>query len=89
MLPQRSLSSPACANYIKNYVTKKLGEDWIFLVLLGLVMALVSWGVDYTSAKSLQGTWTYGAKTRQTRMNAFNPFVYLFIVKIYSTSSQM
>ncbi|KAM6469222.1 chloride channel protein 1 isoform 2-T2 [Liasis olivaceus] len=50
----------ACTKSIKKYVTKKLGEDWIFLVLLGLVMALVSWGVDYTSAKSLQAyKWMY------------------------------
>uniref|UniRef100_A0AAZ1X895 Uncharacterized protein n=1 Tax=Oreochromis aureus TaxID=47969 RepID=A0AAZ1X895_OREAU len=32
-----------------------LGEDWIFLVLLGITMALVSWTMDYASAKSLQG----------------------------------
>uniref|UniRef100_A0A8C9EXX5 Chloride voltage-gated channel 1 n=1 Tax=Pavo cristatus TaxID=9049 RepID=A0A8C9EXX5_PAVCR len=44
-----------CARRIQKYVTRKLGEDWIFLVLLGLVMALVSWGMDYASAKSLQG----------------------------------
>uniref|UniRef100_A0A8B9R545 Chloride voltage-gated channel 1 n=1 Tax=Anas platyrhynchos TaxID=8839 RepID=A0A8B9R545_ANAPL len=38
----------------------QLGEDWIFLVLLGLVMALVSWGMDYASAKSLQAyKWMY------------------------------
>ncbi|XP_062984498.1 chloride channel protein 1 [Elgaria multicarinata webbii] len=50
----------ACAKNIKKYVTKKLGEDWIFLILLGLVMALVSWGVDYASAKSLQAyKWMY------------------------------
>ncbi|XP_043821505.1 chloride channel protein 1 isoform X3 [Dromiciops gliroides] len=41
-------------------VRRKLGEDWIFLVLLGLVMALVSWSMDYVSAKSLQAyKWTY------------------------------
>uniref|UniRef100_A0A8C3XXS5 Chloride voltage-gated channel 1 n=1 Tax=Catharus ustulatus TaxID=91951 RepID=A0A8C3XXS5_CATUS len=35
---------------------------WIFLVLLGLVMALVSWGVDYASAKTIQAyKWTYRA----------------------------
>lgn len=33
----------------------RLGEDWIFLVLLGITMALVSWTMDYASAKSLQG----------------------------------
>uniref|UniRef100_A0A8C8F064 Chloride channel, voltage-sensitive 1b n=1 Tax=Oncorhynchus tshawytscha TaxID=74940 RepID=A0A8C8F064_ONCTS len=38
-----------------------LGEDWIFLVLLGLTMALVSWSMDYTSAKSLQAyKWMHG-----------------------------
>ncbi|KAF3839221.1 hypothetical protein F7725_017938 [Dissostichus mawsoni] len=37
-----------------------MGEDWIFLVLLGLTMALVSWSMDYTSAKSLQAyKWVY------------------------------
>ncbi|XP_058024007.1 chloride channel protein 1 [Ahaetulla prasina] len=50
----------ACTKSIKNYITKKLGEDWIFLILLGVVMALVSWGVDYASAKSLQAyKWIY------------------------------
>ncbi|XP_019329651.1 PREDICTED: chloride channel protein 1 isoform X4 [Aptenodytes forsteri] len=49
-----------CARRIQKYVAKKLGEDWIFLVLLGLVMALVSWGMDYASAKSLQAyKWMY------------------------------
>uniref|UniRef100_A0A8C1TXE7 Chloride channel, voltage-sensitive 1b n=1 Tax=Cyprinus carpio TaxID=7962 RepID=A0A8C1TXE7_CYPCA len=38
-----------------------LGEDWIFLVLLGLTMALVSWSMDYASAKSLQAyKWMFG-----------------------------
>ncbi|XP_074783441.1 chloride channel protein 1 [Athene noctua] len=51
-----------CARHIQKYVTKKLGEDWIFLILLGLVMALVSWGMDYASAKSLQAyKWMYRA----------------------------
>ncbi|KFP75092.1 Chloride channel protein 1, partial [Acanthisitta chloris] len=49
-----------CARRIQKYVTRKLGEDWIFLVLLGLVMALVSWGMDYVSAKSIQAyKWMY------------------------------
>uniref|UniRef100_A0A8C8EFD3 Chloride voltage-gated channel 1 n=1 Tax=Otus sunia TaxID=257818 RepID=A0A8C8EFD3_9STRI len=58
------LHSPStdCARRIQKYVTKKLGEDWIFLILLGLVMALVSWGMDYASAKSLQAyKWMYRA----------------------------
>ncbi|XP_075071848.1 chloride channel protein 1 [Mixophyes fleayi] len=50
----------ACVQRVKKYFIKKLGEDWIFLVLLGLVMALVSWSMDYASAKSLQAyRWMY------------------------------
>ncbi|KAM9324570.1 chloride channel protein 1 [Gastrophryne carolinensis] len=50
----------ACVQRIKKYLIKKLGEDWIFLVLLGLVMALVSWSMDYASAKSIQAyRWMY------------------------------
>ncbi|KAG2469616.1 CLCN1 protein, partial [Polypterus senegalus] len=43
-----------CAVRLQRYIVTKLGEDWIFLVLLGLTMALVSWSMDYASAKSLQ-----------------------------------
>uniref|UniRef100_A0A7N6A158 Chloride channel protein n=1 Tax=Anabas testudineus TaxID=64144 RepID=A0A7N6A158_ANATE len=43
------------------YIVTKMGEDWIFLVLLGLTMALVSWSMDYASAKSLQAyKWMHG-----------------------------
>eukprot|EP00063_Salmo_salar_P058072 XP_014032907.1 PREDICTED: chloride channel protein 1-like isoform X3 [Salmo salar] len=43
-----------CVARIQRFLVTKLGEDWIFLVLLGVSMALVSWTMDYTSAKSLQ-----------------------------------
>ncbi|KAL1777613.1 chloride channel protein 1 [Sigmodon hispidus] len=49
-----------CVHRLGRVVKRKLGEDWIFLVLLGLLMALVSWCMDYVSAKSLQAyKWTY------------------------------
>ncbi|KAM6167058.1 chloride channel protein 1 [Erethizon dorsatum] len=49
-----------CIHHLQCMVRRKLGEDWIFLVLLGLLMALVSWCMDYVSAKSLQAyKWTY------------------------------
>ncbi|XP_049749774.1 chloride channel protein 1 [Elephas maximus indicus] len=49
-----------CFHSLGHVVRRKLGEDWIFLVLLGLLMALVSWSMDYVSAKSLQAyKWTY------------------------------
>ncbi|KAJ8389428.1 hypothetical protein AAFF_G00119660 [Aldrovandia affinis] len=43
-----------CVARVQRYIITKLGEDWIFLVLLGITMALVSWTMDYASAKSLQ-----------------------------------
>ncbi|KAI4811198.1 hypothetical protein KUCAC02_014115 [Chaenocephalus aceratus] len=49
-----------CFARVRRYIVTKMGEDWIFLVLLGLTMALVSWSMDYTSAKSLQAyKWVY------------------------------
>ncbi|PNI99917.1 CLCN1 isoform 2 [Pan troglodytes] len=49
-----------CIRRLGQVVRRKLGEDWIFLVLLGLLMALVSWSMDYVSAKSLQAyKWSY------------------------------
>ncbi|XP_035262486.1 chloride channel protein 1 isoform X1 [Anguilla anguilla] len=50
-----------CVARVQKYIVTKLGEDWVFLVLLGLTMALVSWSMDYASAKSLQVyKWMYG-----------------------------
>ncbi|XP_066118600.1 chloride channel protein 1 isoform X3 [Saccopteryx bilineata] len=49
-----------CIHRLGRMMRRKLGEDWIFLVLLGLLMALVSWSMDYVSAKILQAyKWTY------------------------------
>ncbi|XP_049630291.1 chloride channel protein 1 [Suncus etruscus] len=49
-----------CIRRLGRMVRRQLGEDWIFLVLLGLLMALVSWCMDYVSAKTLLAyKWTY------------------------------
>ncbi|XP_061092989.1 chloride channel protein 1 isoform X1 [Conger conger] len=59
--PRPCLKCRDCAARVQKYIVRKLGEDWIFLVLLGLTMALVSWSMDYASAKSLQVyKWMYG-----------------------------
>uniref|UniRef100_A0A096LXT4 Chloride voltage-gated channel 2 n=1 Tax=Poecilia formosa TaxID=48698 RepID=A0A096LXT4_POEFO len=43
------------------FLISRVGEDWIFLILLGLVMALVSWVVDFCIAICLQAQkWMYG-----------------------------
>ncbi|XP_026784189.2 chloride channel protein 1a [Pangasianodon hypophthalmus] len=50
-----------CLARVQKFLVTKLGEDWVFLVLLGITMALVSWTMDYASAKSLQAyKWMFG-----------------------------
>ncbi|XP_072818253.1 chloride channel protein 2 isoform X2 [Vicugna pacos] len=43
-----------CTVHCHKFLVSRVGEDWIFLVLLGLVMALVSWAMDYAIAACLQ-----------------------------------
>ncbi|XP_054637676.1 chloride channel protein 1 [Dunckerocampus dactyliophorus] len=59
--PQPYSKCQDCLARVRRYIVTKMGEDWIFLVLLGLTMALVSWSMDYASAKSLQAyKWIHG-----------------------------
>ncbi|XP_064135190.1 chloride channel protein 2 isoform X8 [Loxodonta africana] len=43
-----------CSVRCHKFLVSRVGEDWIFLVLLGLLMALVSWIMDYAIAACLQ-----------------------------------
>uniref|UniRef100_A0A3B3YSQ0 Chloride channel protein n=1 Tax=Poecilia mexicana TaxID=48701 RepID=A0A3B3YSQ0_9TELE len=59
--PQPYSKCQDCLARVRRYIVTKMGEDWIFLILLGLTMALVSWSMDYASAKSLQAyKWIHG-----------------------------
>ncbi|KAM4695391.1 chloride channel protein 2 isoform 2-T2 [Discoglossus pictus] len=50
-----------CCVHSQRIVLSRVGEDWIFLILLGLLMALVSWVMDFTIAVCLQAhKWMYG-----------------------------
>ncbi|NXH89326.1 CLCN2 protein, partial [Edolisoma coerulescens] len=50
-----------CALQCQRFLVSKVGEDWVFLILLGLVMALVSWAMDFAIATCLQAQkWMYG-----------------------------
>uniref|UniRef100_A0A3P9L8N7 Chloride channel protein 2 n=1 Tax=Oryzias latipes TaxID=8090 RepID=A0A3P9L8N7_ORYLA len=50
-----------CTVRCQKFLISRVGEDWIFLILLGLVMALVSWGMDYCIAICLEAhKWMYG-----------------------------
>uniref|UniRef100_A0A671WD01 Chloride voltage-gated channel 1 n=1 Tax=Sparus aurata TaxID=8175 RepID=A0A671WD01_SPAAU len=55
----KSVYLSLCCVKFCHSVFLNMGEDWIFLVLLGLTMALVSWSMDYASAKSLQGNMVF------------------------------
>ncbi|XP_071494370.1 chloride channel protein 2-like [Diadema antillarum] len=37
--------------WFRNWLFSKIGEDWIFLALLGVIMALLSFALDYTIQK--------------------------------------
>ncbi|KAG8444972.1 hypothetical protein GDO86_009934 [Hymenochirus boettgeri] len=50
-----------CCVHSQRLVLSRVGEDWIFLILLGLLMALVSWAMDFAIATCLQAhKWMYG-----------------------------
>uniref|UniRef100_A0A8C1F8J6 Chloride channel protein 2 n=1 Tax=Cyprinus carpio carpio TaxID=630221 RepID=A0A8C1F8J6_CYPCA len=50
-----------CTSRCQKFLISRVGEDWIFLILLGLLMALVSWAMDYTIAFCQQAQkWMYG-----------------------------
>uniref|UniRef100_A0A4W4EZ77 Uncharacterized protein n=1 Tax=Electrophorus electricus TaxID=8005 RepID=A0A4W4EZ77_ELEEL len=80
---QPQVDSQSCP---PRFLVTKLGEDWIFLVLLGITMALVSWTMDYASAKSLQGyKWMY----RELRGNILLQYlvwvIYPMVLIIFAT----
>ncbi|XP_034070982.1 chloride channel protein 1a isoform X2 [Gymnodraco acuticeps] len=52
-----------CIARVQRFLVTRLGEDWIFLIMLGITMALVSWTMDYASTKSLQGSGIPELKT--------------------------
>lgn len=57
----RCAKCQVCTSRCKKFLISRVGEDWIFLILLGLLMALVSWAMDYTIAFCQQAQkWMYG-----------------------------
>uniref|UniRef100_A0A8C1ZCQ6 Chloride channel, voltage-sensitive 2b n=1 Tax=Cyprinus carpio TaxID=7962 RepID=A0A8C1ZCQ6_CYPCA len=57
----RCVKCRICAVHCQRFLMSRVGEDWIFLILLGLVMALVSFVMDFCIALLLQAQkWMYG-----------------------------
>uniref|UniRef100_A0A3P8R0Z0 Chloride channel protein n=1 Tax=Astatotilapia calliptera TaxID=8154 RepID=A0A3P8R0Z0_ASTCA len=55
------VSLSLCASRCQKFLISRVGEDWIFLILLGLLMALVSWVMDYAIAFCQEAQkWMYG-----------------------------
>uniref|UniRef100_A0A3B3V0R1 Chloride voltage-gated channel 2 n=1 Tax=Poecilia latipinna TaxID=48699 RepID=A0A3B3V0R1_9TELE len=48
-----------CASRCQKFLISRVGEDWIFLILLGLLMALVSWVMDYAIAFCQEQKWMH------------------------------
>ncbi|KAI4877334.1 hypothetical protein NFI96_017312 [Prochilodus magdalenae] len=75
-----------CFGRIQRYILTKLGEDWLFLVLLGLTMALISWTMDYASAKSLQAyKWIYVELTGNVLLQYLAWVTYPIILIVFSS----
>ncbi|XP_053486139.1 chloride channel protein 1 isoform X1 [Ictalurus furcatus] len=84
--PQPYSKCQDCLRRIQRYMITKLGEDWIFLVLLGLTMALVSWSMDYASAKSLQAyKWMYGELKGNVPLQYLAWITYPIILIVFSS----
>lgn len=70
--------------HIQRLLLSHIGEDWIFLILLGLVMALVSWVMDFTIAVCLQGEQLVCCLHSYYLTIVCVTFMYLFIFLIFS-----
>ncbi|TSK34827.1 Chloride channel protein 1 [Bagarius yarrelli] len=84
--PQPYSKCQDCLRRIQRYIVTKLGEDWIFLVLLGFTMALVSWSMDYASAKSLQAyKWMYAELKGNVPLQYLAWITYPIILIVFSS----
>ncbi|XP_031755486.1 chloride channel protein ClC-Kb isoform X2 [Xenopus tropicalis] len=63
----------------------RLGEDWIFLFLLGISMATISFGLDVTIAKLQRANlWVYDALDRYRYLQYFSWVLYHVLLMITS-----
>ncbi|XP_015226201.1 PREDICTED: chloride channel protein 1 isoform X2 [Cyprinodon variegatus] len=84
--PQPYSKCQDCLARVRRYIVTKMGEDWIFLILLGLTMALVSWSMDYASAKSLQAyKWIYGELKSNVALQYLAWVTYPIILIVFSS----
>lgn len=57
--------------YIRDVIFQKIGEDWIFLALLGVVMAILSFTMDFIIEKCQAGQYRKQSKLRFSSYNLY------------------
>uniref|UniRef100_A0AAQ4QQU5 Chloride channel 2c n=1 Tax=Gasterosteus aculeatus aculeatus TaxID=481459 RepID=A0AAQ4QQU5_GASAC len=61
------------------------GEDWVFLILLGILTALLSWGMDFCVGLCLQAQmWMYGGPDRNVFLQYLVWVTYPVVLIIFS-----
>ncbi|XP_040202975.1 chloride channel protein ClC-Kb-like isoform X2 [Rana temporaria] len=69
------------------YALKRFGEDWIFLLLLGISMATISFGLDVTIAKLQRlNLWVYDALDQYLYLQYFSWVLYHVVLMCISAA---
>ncbi|XP_073479237.1 chloride channel protein ClC-Kb-like [Aquarana catesbeiana] len=69
------------------YALKRFGEDWIFLFLLGISMATISFGLDVTIAKLQRlNLWVYDALDQYLYLQYFSWVLYHVVLMCISAA---
>uniref|UniRef100_G3N4P6 Chloride channel 2c n=1 Tax=Gasterosteus aculeatus aculeatus TaxID=481459 RepID=G3N4P6_GASAC len=75
------LGTARCRKFLISWV----GEDWVFLILLGILTALLSWGMDFCVGLCLQAQmWMYGGPDRNVFLQYLVWVTYPVVLIIFS-----
>eukprot|EP00117_Sycon_ciliatum_P024435 scpid42908/ scgid20503/ Chloride channel protein 2 len=81
----RRWSRDGCWRSVKHFVKDHIGEDWIFLLILGISMALLSFFVDYTIQQCLRvHFWLYSELTQLVGIQYIIWIIYPCILIMFS-----
>uniref|UniRef100_G3N4P7 Chloride channel 2c n=1 Tax=Gasterosteus aculeatus aculeatus TaxID=481459 RepID=G3N4P7_GASAC len=69
----------------RKFLISWVGEDWVFLILLGILTALLSWGMDFCVGLCLQAQmWMYGGPDRNVFLQYLVWVTYPVVLIIFS-----
>lgn len=67
-------------------IQERFDSDWLFLLILGIIVALISFSLDFCIDKCQQGKWKYNNAIWKKKMICpiwhFNSLVYFLIIKL-------